>query len=278
MTMCRPVAARKLKLGRPDACVGCGAGLRQGEVAWWDPESRTVTCPACRKPLPQTESLPPPSHELDRGKPGRSLEREYERRKSNREARVRQAHPRFGGVILALGDAPQHEIALHRGDLGEKAVAASIETRTRESPTITLHNRRMPNRRGDIDHIAIAPTGVYVIDTKGWNGKVEIVRPWFGTPKLLINRRDRTKLLDGLEWQVGAVRAALDHEPHGEIPIQGALCFTRADLPWLRTQELRGHLLLYRKALAKRLRAEGPLDAVAIERIARVLAAALPAA
>lgn len=142
---------------------------------------------------------------------------------------------------------------------------------------IILHNRRMPEGRGDIDYIAIAPTGVYVVDTKDWKGKVEIARPWFGTPKLLINRRDCTKLLEGLKRQIACVRAALD-PANNEIPIRGALCFTRADLPWLGTQELRGHLLLYRKALAKRINGQGPLDAVEIERIARHLAAVLPAA
>jgi hypothetical protein len=157
-------------------------------------------------------------------------------------------------------------------------VAASLEAGTEGGPAIALHKRRMQNGRGDIDHIAIAPTGIYVIDTKDWKGKVEIVRPWFGAPKLLINRRDCTKLLDGLERQIAAVRAVLDREGGGATPTQGALCFTRADLPWLQTQELRGHLLLYGKALAKRLNAEGPLDAVEIERVARELAAALPAA
>ncbi len=236
-----------------------------------------MICLGCRKPQ-RAESIAPPSNELDRGNPGASLGPEYERRKRNRETRIRQAHPRIGGLILALRDAPQHESAFHSGDLGEKAVAASLEARTNGGPTITLHNRRMPEGRGDIDHIAIAQTGVYVIDTKDWKGKVEIVRPWFGAPRLLINRRDCTKLLDGLERQIAAVRAVLDREGDVAIPTQGALCFTRADLPWLGTQELRGHLLLYRKALAKRLNAEGPLDAVEIERVARELAAALSAA
>jgi hypothetical protein len=236
-----------------------------------------VICLGCRQPE-RAGSIPPPSNELDRGKPGASLERECERRKRSRETRVRQAHPRVGGLILALGDPPEHESAFHRGALGEKAVAASLEARTGGGPTIALHNRHMPNGRGDIDHVAIAPTGIYVIDTKDWKGKVEIVRPWFGAPKLLINRRDRTRLLDGLDRQIAAVREVLDREGAGAIPTQGALCFTRADLPWFRTQELRGHLLLYCKALSKRLNAEGPLDPVEIEGVARALAAALPAA
>lgn len=237
-----------------------------------------MTCLGCWESPPLTGSIPPPSDELDRGKPGGSLEREYERRKRNRETRVREAHPRVGGLILALAEPPQHESAFHRGDVGEKAVAASLQARTEGSLASTLHNRRMPNKRGDIDHIVIAPTGVYVIDTKDWKGKIEIVRPWFGPPKLIINGRDCTKLIDGLERQIAVVRAALDGDGHSDIPIQGALCFTQADLPWLRTQKLRGHLLLCRKALAKRVNAEGPLSGGDIDTIARELAAALPAA
>jgi hypothetical protein len=136
----------------------------------------------------------------------------------------------------------------------------------------------MPGARGDIDHIAIAPTGVYVIDTKDWNGKVQIDIPWFGAPKLLIRGRDCTKLLDGLDRQITAVRSALDRDGHNEIPIQGALCFTKADLPLLQTQKPRGHLVLYRKALAQRLTADGPLQQSLIEHLARHLAAALPPA
>jgi Nuclease-related domain len=148
----------------------------------------------------------------------------------------------------------------------------------RPGPVITLHNRQMPGRRGDIDHIAIAPTGVYVIDTKDWNGEVQIQTPWFGAPKLLIRGRDCTKLIDGLDRQITAVRSALDRDGYEKVPIWGALCFTKADLPFLRTQKLRGHLLLYRKALAKRLNADGPLQPPVVEQLASHLAAVLPPA
>jgi hypothetical protein len=56
------------------------------------------------------------------------------------------------------------------------------------------------------------------------------------------------------------------------------LCFTTAELPLLGTLKMRGHLLLYRKALAKRLNAQGALAPAVIEDLARDLAAALRAA
>jgi hypothetical protein len=139
-------------------------------------------------------------------------------------------------------------------------------------------NCRMPKGRGDIDFLAIAPSGVFVIDAKAVKGKVRIDRPWFGTPQLRINGSARTKYLDGLDRQVTAVREALVGDPHQGVSIQAALCFTGADLPLLRTTSMRGHLLLYRKPLIKRINAPGPLTAEAIDRIARRLAAALPPA
>jgi hypothetical protein len=206
------------------------------------------------------------------------LVREYERRKRNREQRTREAHPRIDGLLLALRSAPQHESAFHKGAVAERAVADSMATRTDSDRVITLHNRRMPSGRGDIDHLATVPTGVWAIDTKDWKGKVEMSSPWFGKPRLLIRGRNCTKLIDGLERQIAAVRAALDGGGYSEITVRGALCFTRADLPFLKTQTFRGHLLLYRRALAKRLNADGPLSSVSVEQLARHLATLLPPA
>ena len=213
---------------------------------------------------------------LDRGEAGSGIAREYERRKSNREARVRKAHPRVGGLLLALREPPQHETAFHRGALGEKAVGEYLERRTADSPTTLLHSRRMPGGRGDIDHLAVAPTGVYVIDAKDLSGKVRIARPLFGAEKLLVAGRNRTKLIDGLDRQVAVVEAVLNGSGHPDVPVRGVLCFTKADLPLLGTLKMRGHLLLYRRALAKRLNADGPLGAAAIDGLAHTIAEALP--
>jgi hypothetical protein len=119
---------------------------------------------------------------------------------------------------------------------------------------------------------------VWVVDTKDRSGKVEIDKPWFGTPRLLIRGRGCTNLIDGLERQIAAVSTALDREGHEAIAVHGALCFTKADLPLLKTLTFRGHLLLYRKALAKRLNTNGPLSQVTIAHVARHLASALPPA
>jgi hypothetical protein len=56
---------------------------------------------------------------VDSGVAGASALREYERRKSKRETRIRQAHPKIGGLMLALSDDPQSTRAWQTGARGE---------------------------------------------------------------------------------------------------------------------------------------------------------------
>jgi Nuclease-related domain len=275
------MSSRVLKLRWAGECGECGAALPAGSLGWWDAPKHTITCPSCRE-LSAEGSSPSraasrPAPPLDRGQPGASVAREYLRRKHKREARVRETHPRIGGLLLLLEGSPRHEQAFHIGASGEREVAATLERRTAQSPTIILHDRRMPGGHGNIDHLAIAPTGLFVIDAKNIKGKVRVANPMFGPPRLMISGRNRTKLIDGLDRQVAAVLDALTLCGHG-VPVQGALCFTTAELPLLGTLSMRKHLLVHCKALAKRLNAKGPLQPDAIEELARYLAGALPPA
>jgi Nuclease-related domain len=215
---------------------------------------------------------------LDRGQPGASAAREYQRRKSRRESRTRKAHPRIGGLLLWMRGAPQHESAFRLGERGEQAVAASLARRTANGPAIILYDRRMPGARGNIDLLAIAPTGVYVIDAKAIKGKVRISRPLFGREKLVIEGRNRTKALDGLDRQVSAVRGALASTGQHDMPVLGVLCFTKADLPLFGSRKIRGHQLLYCRRLAKKLNGDGAMTPAAVDTLARTLAVALPPA
>jgi hypothetical protein len=266
-----------ITLRRPDSCARCSASLPAGTEAYWDRPRRQVTCEPCHA---VTNSIPPPGGEpeLDPGEAGASLKREYERRKRNREERVRRRHPHLGGFLLWLNDEPQDTRAFRAGELGEKAIADSLERRLSDGSTIVLKNRAMPRGRGDIDFIVVAPSGVYVVDAKAVKGKVRIEKPLFRADKLLLNGRNRTNWIDGLDRQVAAVRQALPKE----APLQGAICFTEAELPLLSVLfgalEMRGHLVLYRRGLAKRLNADGPLTRPRIETLGRRLAAAFPRA
>ncbi len=41
----------------------------------------------------------------------------------------------------------------------------------------------MPGGHGNIDHLAVAPTGVFVIDAKDIKGKVRVANPLFAAAK-----------------------------------------------------------------------------------------------
>jgi hypothetical protein len=280
--------SRVMQLHRPDICRSCGSSIAAGTRAYWDAKRRTVTCLRCYRTgssgtrRPRTPPLragaaaeAPRASGLDRGLPGASARREYLRRRSNREARIRKRHPWIGG-FLALAGPPQHERAWDLGARGEESVGRALERRIAQGPARILHDRRMPAGRGNIDHIAIAPRGVFVIDTKAVRGKVVVSHPLFGSPKLRIAGRDRTKFADGLDRQVDAVRQALLRAAREDVPVQGVLCFAKADLPLLRSLQIRGHRLLHQRGLARKLNQAGVLSAEQIDSLTVSLATAFP--
>lgn len=199
-----------------------------------------------------------------------------ERRRAAREARVREQHPRLGGLILKLSEQPQHERSWGLGALGEEELAQALAKRCPALPV--LHDRRIPESRANIDHIAIAPSGVYVIDAKRFSGKVE-VRARDGEAELFVGGRRRRKLLEGLARQVEVVRGVLsviERDP----PVHGCFCFLGEAAVGLRKQSLAiaGFELLQTRSLIKRLRQPGDLDSEEIEVLAEALAALLPVA
>jgi hypothetical protein len=271
--------SRVISLRWDGVCRRCEAPLPRSTRASWDFEERRVTCLSCLDAVHSTaEPIPhQPPAELDRGRAGASAAREHQRRKANREARIRRRHPWIGGLLLSLSAAPQHERAWDVGGRGEQVVGASLDRRTAKGPAIVLHDRRMPLGRGNIDHLAIAPSGVYVIDAKAISGKVRIAQPLLGKAKLMIKGRDRTKLAAGLTRQLDAVRAELAKHGYDEVPVTGVLCFTKADLP-LFASRFAGHELKHPRAAARKLKRSGPYDEAAIQRISAALCAAFPRA
>jgi hypothetical protein len=208
--------------------------------------------------------------DFDLGTAGASARGEGERRRAAREQRVRERHPRVGGLLLALAGEPAHERAWERGARGEELLAASLAKRCKTG-VIVLHDRRMPGGRANIDHLAIAPSGVWVIDAKRYKGKVAVSAPLLGRAKLTIAGRDKSALAEGLARQVEVVRACVAE--HGDdVPVRGAMCFIDGELPMLRTLTFEGWPLLYPKAMAKLLNATGPLDAASIRDLASSLA------
>jgi hypothetical protein len=149
---------------------------------------------------------------------------------------------------------------------------------------IVLHDRRIPGSRANIDHIAVAPSGVFVIDAKRYKGKIEVRKPFLGDAVLVIGGRKKKKHVEGLRRQVDAVRAALAIVEQ-EVPVHGCFCFLNpagqaggSGIPLLRTLSIDGFPLYYPRRLSKRLKNAGPVDAGQAAVLAEALVELFPSA
>jgi hypothetical protein len=258
------------------ACASCGALLVRGTLAVWDRRSRTIRCIEC--PSPAQEPVEPV---IEAGVAGRSARAEYERRVAKREAAITE---RWGTgfrakVVRSLTDEPHSTRAWAIGAAGEEKLAAELAT----VPGLRiLNDRRVPGTRGNIDHIVIAPAGVFVVDAKNHHGMVEIRnRGWFLSPdyRLTVGRRDCSKMADSMAWQVEAVLAGLRSASIDPPlpPVTPVLCFLKAEWPLFGApDEFHGVRLEGLRSIKRLLTSSTILDDVAAERMMSVLSSALP--
>ena len=285
-----------MRLRYADTCRVCGAGIAAKTQAVYERQTKTVRClhHDMTTPCPSnraagldagsvtlgavTDAGPVAFDTVEPGTAGASARREFERRKAQREQRIRTQHPRIGGFLLAISEEGQSTTAWDTGALGEERLGKGLD-RLACNTIKLLHDRRIPRSKANIDHIAVAANGVYVIDAKKYRGrphlKIEggILRPRL--ERLLVGSRDCTKLVDGVLKQVEVVRTALADD----VRIHGVLCFVEADWPLIggsfTTRDVQA---LWPRKLYPQLLAEGPLSAEAIADTHRRLANALPTA
>lgn len=277
-----------IRLRREDECATCRAALTASTRAWWDPESRSITCLACGAPQaargpdatgPPTlaDALEVGTNTLDAGRAGASAQREFERRHQRRIAELERKWGSLAGVAKFLSSDPQSTRAWATGSSGERQLAESLAKRVGDR-AVLLHDRKIPRTRGNIDHLAIAASGVWVIDAKKYQGQVERRDKggFFSIDyHLYVGGHDKTKLVEGLKWQVEAVRSALGGLA---TPIQSALCFIDAEWRlFAKPFELNGVWVTWGKELANMIAAPGPIGDAQVLQIADRLATNLPA-
>ena len=246
--------AKRMKLRYSGVCRLCGMDLPARLEAIYERTTKTVRCATC--PIPGSvevlQSAPAEASEPGAGAAGASARREYERRKAQDEERLRQKWGKLGGLAVALSDERQSTKAWATGAAGEERLGARLDSLASESVAV-LHDRRIPGTKANIDHIVITQAGIWVIDAKRYKGrpdlKVEggLLRP--RVERVLVGRRDCTKLVDGVLKQVDLVRDVV-----GDVPVTGALCFVEADWPLIGGAFVtRGVHALWPKRLAKAL-------------------------
>lgn len=270
MTSKPPDAAqtdRMMNLRYAGVCASCAQGIPKGARAVYSPSTRTVRHVVC--PV------------LDQGAAGGSAMREYERRKARDTAKTEEEKNNvkavFGegvmgkiAMFLAVDDSPRRSTSVwEQGAVGEKTVAARLAALA-EVGVCTLHDRRIPGTRANIDHLVVTPWGVWIVDAKRYINKRPTYDVYGGlfSPRreeLRVGGRKADNLVDGVLWQVERVQSVLE----GTAPVAGLLCFVEADWPLIGGSfTVRGVRVCWPARLAKTLlRTEEPiLDAQAVGR------------
>jgi len=144
---------------------------------------------------------------------------------------------------------------------------------------VLINDRKVPGTRANIDHLVVAATGVWVIDAKNYRGRVEQrdVGGWFKTDKrLYVGGRDRTKIAQGLGWQIDAVQTALGRT---DVPMHSALCFIEADWKlFAKPFQQNGAWVTWAKKLVEMIAQSGPLTPDEVTQISNRLVSVLPPA
>ncbi|HEX5309171.1 MAG TPA: nuclease-related domain-containing protein [Solirubrobacteraceae bacterium] len=217
------------------------------------------------------------------GTAGGSALREYERRRAAREHRARERAGLIGVWMTRLRGDPLSTLWWKQGGDGEVKVAKRLASLLKDSGVHLLHDRRAPGRvRANIDHIAVGPGGITVIDAKTLSGKVRVESAGgLFAPRrrlLRVDGRNRTHLVYGVRAQAESVRVLLDQS--GIVAdVRSALCFADASrLPLFARLELEDVLIDGPRRVAKLARRPGPLDDKQVREIVRLLVTSLPAA
>lgn len=234
-------------------------------------------------PLVDDPRAAPPAEALGvvDGVAGASAAHEFRRRHDARQERVQANHPVIGRFLLAVFDDPQSTRAWSSGAHGEEALGGMLE-RIAGPELRVLHDRRIPRTTANIDHLVMCPSGVFVVDSKRYVDRRPELRVEGGILRprvelLMVGGRDRTKLVDGVDKQVGLVRAALADQ--ADVSVRGMLCFIDADWPVFGGDFMvRDVGVLWPKKLAKLLEASGTLTAHRIAELQWQLHEAFPRA
>lgn len=257
-----------MRLRYDDTCVVCNRSIGSGTRAWWDPSVRSVTCTACGGETSGTPSEAPVFV------PGRSAQRVADRKR----AKARREWEDAGWVKkvgIAWRDRPTGAKTWDVGAEGERIVGARLDVLQQQGLIIALHDIAIPGSSANVDHVAVGPSGVHIIDAKHYRDQRVELRNKGGLfrsdVRLFVGSRDKTNLVDKLSKQIVTVDGVLPDMPLPTV-VTPVLCFVRSTWGFSR----KGYILnavriLWPSAMQKLLLRPGPLTPADIEAVGRRL-------
>ena len=256
-----------IKAKRVSTCEVCQEVFAIGTDIFWSRSKGTIRCTRDHESGLNLEVKRPPDDGagiIVNGKPwfpdesqgteskidgiaGGSANAEYVRRMAKREERVTSRFPRIGKTLLFLVEEGQSTKAWNQGSAGEIGVGKKLEEMAIRLDYRVLHDRKIPGSSANIDHILVAPHGIFVIDAKNYSGEVRIKSEGglltAYRESLWVGGRNQTKLVEGVKKRVQIVADALS-KISIEATVVGALAFYKAEFPlFFKPTEINGVLI-----------------------------------
>jgi len=233
-------------------------------MAWYDPDARKVRCSTCRPvdaPQDPTVSATPTSIA---------------------SPSILVVNP-VGGSSALREAAPRCDPKFQKGAVGEYLLGNFLN-KNLSAHEILLNDRSVPSSRGNIDHIVIASSGVWILDTKNWTGRVNLrnVAGHFDERRrLYADDEDRTEKIEALDKQVIPVAtligdSSIDVTPALVLVDEDRTGISPARILTSKPQKYLGVWIIWPKALVKKIQAPGPLSPEAVAALAKRLDCAFP--
>jgi hypothetical protein len=195
----QPEEVKTMRLRYAGDCAGCGTRIEKGERAHYLKVVRVIRCLPCG----------PSGTREPTAAAGRSADDE-----------ARRASERAEALSARQAAAERKAAAFAAGAEGERRVAEALAPLS-AAGYVLLHDRAA-GPRANLDHLAIGPSGVWLVDAKHWSGTVTA-----DGHELRQDGRKRTRLLETATQQRQLVERILEGTGLAP-PVWGVLAFTAA--------------------------------------------------
>lgn len=233
-------------------CDSCGDTIEVKAVGWHNPDLKKVRCTTCGAPTESNAAL-------------------------GADAAPELTPDPIGGSAALREARRRRDSKWVRGAAGEYLIDKFLHDQI-AGTSVILTDRRVPGTKSNIDHIVIASSGVWIIDTKHWKGRIEYksTTPTGVDYRLYADGHDRTKEVEAMYSMVIPVAQAIGDR---SVPVKPALVFVDADwaLPALprfllnRPYQHLGVWLTLPRNLAKLINKSGPLVDMAVHDLGQKL-------
>jgi hypothetical protein len=189
----------------------------------------------------------------------------------------------IGGSAALRESQKKHDANWLKGATGEYLMDKALYRRLNKG-SIIITDRKVPETMANIDHLVVASSGVWIIDSKNWEGKIEYKPDSFAgaNMRLFVGGEDRTAKIKAIYGQVIPIAQIIGDR---SVDIFPAVAFIEGDwslksLPRLIMNKPYKHgevVISPPCLLIKMINKPGQLDAQSVVRIGKLLDESLPA-